>query len=344
MKNAWILAALPLVMVSTGLADSGLLYAPRANDIWPTGGGNYGMLSSYTVLTDDDGRLDGILNYFTITDMSWNVLGHQLDLHEPNGAFVETVATDTASGWSSFVAAHEGTIYTGRTSSGLDPDNHVIERAESGAFTEVCQLMNNYDLDFAPDGSAYATALLDGNSHVVKVDLAAGTYDQVARIGGKTSGLTIDPDGDLWVGTFRSTDNKLLRFGAADIDPCQQGFSLLGPSDAAQTVDVPLGVGYLASDEAGNVCFSMNSFNFGPEHELAVVWDGGSAPETLSKARQYISNVEALGDVSLYDELPYNAAYTAGYYTQLAYVPEPVTLGMLAAGLAGLVARRRRRT
>ena len=360
MKVKWIFFAMVLVLVaacgavSPLEAASSLLISSAANDLTLSGGGNFGSAGRITVLTDGSGDLSGILNYYDVYDAEWNVIGHQIDRHDAAGNFVETVASDSSIGWVGFVTEHNGDIYVGRTSTGADLGNHVIEKVQpGGTLIEVAQLDYVFDLQFTPGGAGYATynpGGFVGLTKVVRVDLdpITDSHDLIAEIGGYSTELAFNAAGDLFVGTNGLAQDKMLRYSALQIDPDDVGFSVLSLLDATDLTDIPLSADGLAVDEAGNIVFSMNDYSSFPySGVLGAIFDGkdysgyGSEKyDVLSPAGADLHNVMTIGEVTLYGGAINDSAIGVGYGGPIAFVPEPTCISML--GLAGVALLRRR--
>ncbi len=345
-----IVIALLLAFASPLFAASNLLNNSIANDITLTDGGNWGYAGKVALETDANGNLSGILNYFDLYS-GWDVVGHQLDLHDASGNFVQTLATDTNIGWASFVSTDGTDIYTGRTSLGTDTGNHVIEKVAGGGFTHVVDMLYNYDMQFDAGGNAYAVCKDTGTNRIVKVDLTGGSYDAVADVGaGNTAELDFDGSGNLYYVTNGLATDELIRYDAGEIDPSAPGFIVLGLADATKLTDLRYPGGGLAVDEADNVVFSENTgWGAEPErHNLCVIEAGKDytgygdyAYDVLSSANAWNANAETVGDVFLYDGDGDDAAFTVAYGGPIAYVPEPASLTLM--GIGGLALLRRKR-
>jgi len=336
------------------MGSSMLLTSPDAADLALTGGGPVGRIA----MLSDAGGLSGVLNFYDVLDVNWDIAGHRLDLHDASGAYVRTLASDAiAAGWAGYVTEYNGTVYVGRTSSGSDADNHRIDAvslAASGvafdATTKVASLMYGYDLQFDSNGDAYASRNLGGYTplgDIVRVDLSGNdAHEVLVDTGGYPAELAFDAADNLYCATNALATDKLLRF---DADLLDDGVTL-GLGDADVLSDLPLAGDGLAVDAAGNVVFSMNDYSGWPfTGTMGVVWAGKDYSaygdekfDVLSGAGGSVSNVMTLGDVSLYDGSLDNAAFGVGYGGPVGYVPEPACMAPLAMGAAALIRRRRR--
>jgi len=331
-------------------ADSTTLEGDTAHDLTLTGGGNSGTVGNYTLLTDASGAPAGVLNYYELYAPDYQLLGHRVDLHDAGGAFVRTLAEDAEAGFGSFVTAHGQDVYLGRAD-WKDPSNDVIARvvgglsADHGAVETVMPLKSNYALAIAPSGEAYAV-YNDGANKIGCLDLAAGVEEMAIEVGGFSAGLACDAAGNVYFGTYAAHaggNEKILKLTAAQL----AGGAGTTLADAEIVAEMPPGQGAagVAVDAAGNVVFATN----GAVSELAVVYAGkdytGAAEDfdVLAGGKTWLSHVEAVGDVGLYDTLtPDNAAFVNGFNFPISYVPEPATMGLLAAAAAVGMMRRRR--
>jgi hypothetical protein len=353
MKKTLLTAGMVLVVaVAAASADSTTLLGGTSHDLVLTGGGNSGTVGNYTLLTSPDESLSGVLNYYEVYDANFHVSGHRVDLHDAGGAFLRTVAEDTESGFGSFVTVAGPDVYLGRAD-WQDPSTDVIARvvgglsAVGGAVETVMPLVSSYAMAVVSPDVAYAV-YKDGTNKIARLDLAARTAEAVVDVGGFSAGLDCDGDGNLYFGTYASGavggGEAILKLTAAQL----AGGVALMPADAEIVVELPSGQGAagVAVDAAGNVVFAMN----GGRSELAVVYAGkdytGAAEgfDVLAGGKTWLSHVEAVGDVRLYDTAwPNNAAMVNGFYQPISYVPEPTTMGLLALAAAAGLRRRRGR-
>jgi hypothetical protein len=247
------------------------------------------------------------------------------------------------------VAVHDGEVYLGRAD-WADPTQDGIERvvgglaAENGTVERVLGLQSVYDLAVAPGGEAYAV-FHDGTNRIARVDLDAGTAETVLDVGGFSAGLACDGEGGLVFGTYAAyggANDRILRCAPGQLSG---GPLTLGDAEVLAELPPMAGAAGVAVDDADNVLFAVNDGG----HALAAIYAGkdyAGQPrgyDILAAGQTWLTQVEALGDVTRYDGVsPGNAAFTSGYSYPISYAPEPGALALLAGGGLALLRRRRR--
>ncbi len=258
--------------------------------------------------------------------------------------------------FTSFVANEPGnaSALVGFTVGG-NSDDRIYRASYTGSpMTEVARLFGNYELAFAPDGTAYASANPGGSSSadnaIFRVDLSGNNnHELIAEVGGFSSGLDFDAEGNLYHATsfLDGSTEQLVRFDADDISNATAGSPLSLANDADVLAELPAGSSSVSVDDAGSVFVATNDFsNF--VYEI-LLWigleevDGGEVESIVWSNSFFFFFVQlcAEGDVLGMDgSLVGNDAFAFGVF-EVTFIPEPATLTGLF-GIAGLLLARRR--
>ena len=339
MKKLSVIAVL-LLVAGVAAAGSTNLTASKANDITlldATGG----AIGAGVVDVFDDGGNAYIINWRASTYSGYSEVAHELTLHNADGSFVRSLASFTGTAYKSFVRRSGSDVYFG-----LDANIYRVDYAAPSTPVVAAVLGNNYDMQFAPSGKAYAVANPTwGSNDIYSVDLTGGSSHTVvvANAGSYSAELAVNSSGDLYYGTYNFGPNEIRSFAAAQLDAAETTGAAAAWTDGTHVTDLPNGAGGMMFDAADNLVFTLN--NFGGVGELCIIeagetYVGPFAYAPLSGVNFFTTCVDALGDVTAFDSAG-GAAYTAGG-TVLSTVPEPTMTALLAVGLAAVVRRRRR--
>ena len=175
--------------------------------------------------------------------------------------------------WASFLKPdpNEDAFWVGFTMLG-DTDDRIYRVDFDGNWTHMTTLTGNDDLEFHGN-DAFASAnpgasqspfqpetgiyLLD-SSGTTPTDETA--HQLVAEVGGYSSGLGVDSQGNIYYGTYNtdSGSNEMLRFAVEDINETLSTSTPLTLADAETLFDLTLGASDVDVDAADHVIFNGN--------------------------------------------------------------------------------------
>lgn len=284
--------------------------------------------------------------------------GTDVNLYAADGS-LEKKLTEFASGYGAWVRVDpdEQTAWFGHTTNG-NTDDRIYSVPLSADFSQTDEkvhqatLPGNYEAEFASIAGQDTLLVAGLNSsdwmdpHAIWLLDTSGSnnHDMLVELGGWSVGFAVDLGNNI-VSTSALT-NTMYRFEEADWLTAV-GVGALTTADGSALADLAAGNGDVAVDDAGNIFFNMN----GAASELAIIEAGkdysGYGPQAYDVIAEgdglygnYFTNVDAEGD--LVDWLTPGRGYTADfYYTDVCYVPEPGTLGLMALALVSNVIRRR---
>lgn len=170
------------------------------------------------------------------------------------------------------------------------------------ALTQLVQLNFNYAATFDPDPSvAWISAALGGfgaGNDILRLDLATGTAQPVAHVGGPSGPLVTASNGDLYYGTqydgwpVPPDTQAVIRWDAAEL----ASGALLSELDADVIVDQLDGTSGLALDEVQQALFVIDSDpTGGGENVLRRYTTGGVLLDEVVSNAAYLSTIEVAG-------------------------------------------------
>jgi len=203
--------------------------------------------------------------------------------------------------------------------------------APDGRFNELLAEDGIYDAAVNGAGECYVVANPDATgSSILRYDPAGGPATVVVNPGGYSGGIAFDADGNLYYA--EQTAGQIWKFTAQQVAAAQQpgGAGPLTANDAEALLDIT--AGYLAFDDAGYLYATTG-------------WGALLAKYDLTTAA-LVEEVAygGIGKVLWYDDALYAINTDWGTYagTVQEIVPEPATIGLLAAAAPALLLHARR--
>jgi hypothetical protein len=248
-------------------------------------------------------------------------------------------------GYNSFVTVQSAdAVWVGFTSDG-NVDDRIYQVDLSGGapvWSHVATLEGNFDLAFDSAGSGYvvgnpAADSWGGDTRIYLLDpTGADAHDELINVGGYSAGLAISAADGVLYGPYGA--NALYEWSAADLAEAV-GMGPLGVGDGVKLFDLPASPYDIAVDDAGNIVCNANGATAG-----VYRWDG-THRNRLADGQGGWANWMTMIDV---EGVVTSSGGGKVYQMDANFpgiaevtVPEPATLGLLAAGALALIRRRR---
>ena len=265
---------------------------------------------------------------------------HKLDIHSGTELEKYGVPEDyTSAHYVSFltVSPDGSTLWTGYTSDGnLDDRIYSIE-TEAGAWELQALFPGNMDLEFWNDSilvSGLNSTSWETPNGIYLLDTSGNNQHRlIIDVGGYSSGMAVDAEGDLYYGTSSGGgagalylwDSLLLQIVIED--PFSPAMLV---SEGRKLTDLPAGAYDCDVDEGGNVIFTMNSYG---GTQVVGRWDGnegdGTHIDTLATATgewDWLGIIKSKGDIFLTEPDHFLATYSFGQ--PLVQLTRLVTAGL----------------
>lgn len=171
----------------------------------------------------------------------------------------------------------------------------------------AARMPGNFELDFHGDSilvSGLNSADFMAPNGVFVLDTSgADQHRRILDIGGSSSGMGVQANGDLYVATSNlGKANALYRWSGAQVDAliAQVDAAPLLPSEGEKLSDLPQGGYDCEVDAGGNVVFTMNLW--GGQQVLAR-WNGGMGDgmhfDTLAVSEQWLGLIRSRGNYAV---------------------------------------------
>ncbi|PID91685.1 MAG: hypothetical protein CSA96_07005 [Bacteroidetes bacterium] len=208
-------------------------------------------------------------------------------------------------------------LWTGFTTTGFTDDRIYQVDLSDGSWTQKAAFQANYDLEFWNDQilvSGTNNAEFGAPSGIYLLDLSGNNqHRELIKIGGYSTGMSVDQMGDLYCGTSYSMDpNVLVQWDSVALSAVINDTDALplDLDDAVKLSDLPAGAGDCAVDANGDVFVNLNIW--GGSNQALTRWNGtagdGIQLDTLATSASWLMSIETRG--SFAEPSPGNAVYT----------------------------------
>lgn len=224
-----------------------------------------------------------------------------------------------------------GQIYTAFGTSYSAPYPASIGTLNGGTYTEKTTFNGIYDGARNGADDLFLNANPGDGASIYQYDGGTGGFSEIVHIGGASSGLAFDSQGNLFCSFY--DEGKVLGFTSAQVAAVQGGGAALTAADAGTEIALS-NAGYLAFDSNDNLYASYldaswetHIVELGMDGSTSLIGDGGG-------------QLLAVGD-TIYTIDTNWIDYASNVYA-IAAVPEPATLATLFAGLSLLFCLRKK--
>lgn len=181
----------------------------------------------------------------------------------------------------SFVSiSPDGTeIWAGFTSFSNTDDRIYSINIEAGTWDLKALMPGNFDLEFLSNKVIVSGLNSSDNSNPTSIFVletnGTNNHQQIIEIGGFSSGLATDSDGNIYYATSfidGSTTNALYRWSSVDVNAVitNPETASLVLDDATKLTDIPSGAYDCEVDAVGNVLFNFNDFS---SDKVLAIWN-----------------------------------------------------------------------
>jgi len=245
----------------------------------------------------------------------------------------------TATSYISFltVSPDGSAIWTGYTSNGNLDDRIYSMDVETGQWELQAMFPGNLDLVFWKDSilvSGLNSNSWDAPASIFVLDTSgADQHRKIIEVGGYSSGMATDQNGDLYYGTSYPADpNALYRWDNSVVQPVIEvpGKVTLTTIHAEKLTDLPAGAYDCEVDEGGNVLFNMNLYG---GTMVVGMWNGtsgdGNNIDTLATATgewDWLGILKSKGNIATAS--PGNMVVTYSFGQPLALITSKSIVGV----------------